>query len=166
MKGHVRILAVLAVCGVAAQAMACDTCGCSPAVKKAEATEKACSPAVKAGCTACTAATAEKQAYTKIDTVGLDKLIKSGEEFVLLDARSGKYDDGRRIANAQQLAANASEAEIAKALPNKDAKIVAYCTSTKCPASAMLLERLSELGYDNLVKYPDGIDGWAESGKQ
>jgi rhodanese-related sulfurtransferase len=163
MRIGISVLAVTAICALGADALACDGCGCQAAAKPKAECKAACA-AAKTACESCPAK-AGTHGYTKIDTDGLDKLIQSGEEFVLIDARSGKYDDGRRIGSAKQLAATASEEEIAKALPNKDAKIVAYCSSKKCPASAMLLDRLATLGYKDLVKYPDGIGGWADAGK-
>ena len=94
----------------------------------------------------------------------MKKLLASKKKVTVVDARSGKWDDGRRIGKARQLAVNSSEAEIAKALPNKNATIVAYCTNTKCPASAKLAHKLVDLGYKNVVKYPEGVDGWQEAG--
>ncbi len=136
---------------------ACTTGDCArPAVKKA------CQTACKKAC--CAVAPAAGHGYDVIDTTGLKKLLSSDQKVTIVDARSGKWDDGRRIGNAQQLAANASADEIAKALPNKDAKIVAYCTSTKCPASATLAHKLVDLGYKNVVKYPAGVDGWQAAG--
>jgi rhodanese-related sulfurtransferase len=126
---------------------------------------KSCRKASKseAGCCGAGAKQA-KTGYQTVDTDGLKKLIESDQSVVLVDARSGKYDDGRRIASASQLASSASDEEIASALPDKRAKIVAYCTNLKCPASAKLANRLVELGYTDVVKYPDGIDAWQAAG--
>ena len=109
------------------------------------------------------AAKAEKHP-TMIDTKELAQMIASNTPMVIVDARSGKYDDGRRIADAKQLAADAKDAAIAKALPDKDALIVAYCTNKECPASAKLAARLIALGYTKVHKYPEGIEGWVAAG--
>jgi rhodanese-related sulfurtransferase len=157
MKFTIATLSMALVVGFwAADALAGACCGCS----------------AKAACSATAGTTAAKaeadhghaHGYKTVDTGGLKKLLDSGEQVVVVDARSGKWDDGRRIGNASQLAANASKRAIKKALPDKDAQIVAYCTSPKCPASKQLAERLVEMGYKNVVKYPDGIDGWAAAG--
>lgn len=177
-------LAALFAMGVAINASACATCGCeAPKAKPAACPASSCAkpadcPATrcatvadKAGCPAsckkpcCPVKnSAADHDYEVIGTTGLKKLLASGEKVTVVDARSGKWDDGRRIGNAQQLAANASDDEITKALPNKDAKIVAYCTNTKCPASAALAHKLADLGYKNVIKYPDGVDGWQAEG--
>ena len=54
--------------------------------------------------------------------------------------------------------------EITKALPSKQAMIVVYCGSAKCPLSGQLAAKLSELGYENIVEYRPGIKGWKEAG--
>jgi rhodanese-related sulfurtransferase len=100
----------------------------------------------------------------EINTLGLKVLLDSGTPVTILDARSGKYDDGRRIPGAATLAADATEAAAAKLINNKDALVVTYCSNLKCPASRMLAGQLRKLGYKHVIEYPHGIDGWAEAG--
>lgn len=100
----------------------------------------------------------------KVNTSGLKTLIGSGVPLTILDARSGKYDDGKRIPGAMSLNAESKPEEIAKLLPNKEALIVTYCANLKCPASNMLYKHLKSLGYSNLLEYPEGIQGWIEAG--
>lgn len=100
----------------------------------------------------------------KVNTSGLKTLIGSGVPLTILDARSGKYDDGKRIPGALSLNAESKPEEIAKILPNKEALIVTYCANLKCPASNMLYKHLKSLGYSNLLEYPEGIQGWIEAG--
>ena len=83
----------------------------------------------------------------------------------ILDARTGKFDDGRRIAGAQVLQDVSTPEEIAAIVPEKDALIVTYCVNLQCPASAALAARLRELGYRNVLEYPAGIEGWSAAGK-
>ena len=100
-----------------------------------------------------------------VNTEGLATLIQSKVPLKLFDARSGKYDDGQRIPGAQQLSADADEAVIATAIPDKSALVVTYCAGVKCPASKALSDRLKKLGYTNVIEYPQGISGWLEAGK-
>ncbi len=124
----------------------------------AAAPEKACGPDCKKPCCA------EKAEIAEINTSGLKALLDSGAKVHILDARSGKYDDGRRIPGAESLAASATEEQAEKALPSKDALVVTYCSNLKCPASAMLAKRLKGLGYKNVIEYRHGIEGWANAG--
>ncbi len=100
----------------------------------------------------------------KVNTSGLKTLIDSGVPLTVLDARSGQYDDGKRIPGALSLNADSKPEEIAKVLPNKEALIITYCSNLKCPASDMLYKHLKSLGYSNLLEYPEGIQGWVEAG--
>ncbi|MCX7847778.1 MAG: rhodanese-like domain-containing protein [bacterium] len=131
------------------------------------ATAAECATKCTKGCycdTSCPGKETAEHGYRVIDTASLKALLASGEPVTVVDARSGKYDDGRRIAGAISLPANASDEAIARALPDKQAKIVTYCSNTKCPASAKLAKRLVALGYTNVHKYPDGIAGWTAAG--
>ena len=100
-----------------------------------------------------------------ISTEALKKAIEAQEKLVILDARSGKWDDGRRIPGAKQLTA-AADAETIKAVvgADKEARIITYCSNLKCGASAKLAKRLQKEGYKNVIEYPNGIAGWAEAG--
>jgi rhodanese-related sulfurtransferase len=152
-KHLIAALSVVAVCtwGVA-QA---GTCG-------AKAAKSSCSSDVKAACGA-------KQASVEagvINTAALDALLSAKTPLVLLDARSGKYDDGRRIPGAKSLNSKSSADAVASVIPAKDALVVTYCANVKCPASAKLAKHLIELGYTNILEYPEGIDGWVAAGKE
>ena len=100
----------------------------------------------------------------EINTAALKALIDSGVSLTLVDARTGKYDDGRLIANAVTLSPEAKDEEIAAALKLKDAMIVSYCVNPQCPASRILAAKLMKLGYTRVLEYPQGIDGWVSEG--
>ncbi len=102
--------------------------------------------------------------YGHIDTNGLVVLISSGIPVVILDARSGQWDDGKRIAKAKNLSYEATKEEAAKIIPGKDSLIVVYCSNAECPASTHLAKRLTDLGYSNILKYSEGIQQWISSG--
>ena len=99
--------------------------------------------------------------------LNLDEFAKvvDNKSAVILDARSGKWDDGKRIPGAKSLSSSASEADISKMLPDKKQAIVTYCANTKCPASKMLATKLIGMGYTNVSEYAPGIKGWVEAGK-
>ncbi len=102
--------------------------------------------------------------YGTMDTAAVKSLVESGSSAVIVDARSAKWDDGKRIPGAVSLTADSPAEEIEKAIPSKDALVVAYCSNLKCPASAKLAEKLVALGYKNVIKYPEGLQGWIEAG--
>ncbi len=145
----IAALAVAVTLASLPQVHAC-ACGCSakPAAGKLKAAAQA---------------KADKHAYTVIDTAAVEAAVAA--KATIVDARGGKFLDDRRIPGAKVLSAKSSEAQITAALPDKDATIVAYCTNKKCPASKMLAAKLVTMGYKNVQKYPDGIDGWEAAGK-
>lgn len=136
------------------------------------ADKAACGDKCAAGAGKCDKAGAEKCAKPcdkcpakKIAHVTTDQLAGLLGAAVIVDARTAKYDDGKRIPGALSVPADATPEQIAAALPDKSAKIVVYCTSPKCPASAMLAKTLVKHGYTAVHKYPDGIEGWVAAGK-
>ena len=100
----------------------------------------------------------------EINAAGLKVLMGSGARVSVFDARTGKYDDGRRIPGAGNLSPMARPAELTRHIPSKNQLVVTYCTNLKCPASRMLAKNLKKLGYTNVIEYPHGIEGWASAG--
>ena len=89
----------------------CESCKVASECKKCDA-KKSCP------------ASAEKTSkLTIIDTKTLETLINSGTDMVILDARSGQYDDGRRIPGAKALSPKADAKEAEKLISAKDTLI-------------------------------------------
>ena len=109
---------------------------------------------------------AGKMQEAKINTAGLATLIAAKTPVIILDARSGKYDDGKRIPGAKSLNANSGDDEIKAMLPDKSALIVAYCQNLECPASHQLADKLIKMGYANVIEYSEGIEGWQKAGHE
>jgi rhodanese-related sulfurtransferase len=99
-----------------------------------------------------------------INTTVLENLLESNLPMVLLDARSGKYDDKTRIPGAQSLNDKSTKDEVAKVIKTKDTLVITYCANLKCPASKNLYIHLKKLGYKNVLEYPFGMECWLESG--
>ena len=99
-----------------------------------------------------------------IDTDTLKILLLSKTPLILLDARTHKWDDGRRIPGAKSLTNESSPTEIEAALPHKEALIVVYCSHLQCGASERLAKCLAELGYTCILKYAQGLEKWVEQG--
>ncbi|OVE77517.1 hypothetical protein BVX99_02480 [bacterium F16] len=100
-----------------------------------------------------------------MDTTTLAAKVKTEKDLIILDARSGKFDDGKRIPGAKALAPTADDKTIAEtAGADKDAKIITYCSNLKCKASSKLAAKLKAAGYTNLTEYHEGIKGWVAGG--
>ncbi len=107
---------------------------------------------------------AGKDTEATVNTAGLVALIAAKVPMVIIDARSGKNDDGKRIPGAKSINAGSTDEEIKALLPDKSALIVTYCANLECPASHQLAEKLMKAGYINLIEYPEGIEGWQKAG--
>ncbi len=99
-----------------------------------------------------------------INPVVLENMIESNIPMVLVDARSGKWDDKSRIPGALSLNDKSTEDEVTGMIKSKDTLVVTYCSSLKCGASNKLYVHLKKLGYENVLEYPFGIKGWLEAG--
>jgi rhodanese-related sulfurtransferase len=102
--------------------------------------------------------------YGNINTETMDILTRSRVPLVVLDARAGPGDDGRRIPKAKQLSLETTSKQASKVIPSKKSLVIVYCANIKCPASSHLAEHLLGLGYTNILKYEGGIEEWMASG--
>ena len=98
-----------------------------------------------------------------ISTAALKAILDSGVGVTLVDARDPKYDDRKRIGNAFALCIKNSDKEVESLIPQKKGLIVVYCGDLKCPSSQYMAQRLSDMGYVNVIEYPYGIRGWLEA---
>ena len=117
------------------------------------------------GCPA-TADTAAMPAST-VDTNGLRTLMLAKVPMVVLDARSGKWDDGNRIPGAIAFNCDGCMGKpeaMQKVLKSKDQLIVTYCGAEQCPLSSMLAKKLRTAGYTNVIEYKAGLVGWTGAG--
>src|ERR1035437_10291539 len=139
------LITVTALAGTLVYA-GCEACGSGPACSTNE----------------CKKIGGQKEA--KINTPALAALINTKVPSIILDARSGKFDDGKRIPGAKSLNAGSSDDAIKAMLPDKSALIVTYCVNLKCQASHQLADKLKQMGYNNVIEYPEGIEGWLKAG--
>lgn len=108
--------------------------------------------------------TSEAPHYHVISTKEMVDLTHSQKPIFILDARTVEYRNGKRIPGAKYVPYTATDQEIVDAIPSKSSYVVVYCSSQKCPASKYLADRLVNMGYSNVYKYPDGLDGWVKAG--
>ncbi len=103
--------------------------------------------------------------YKEINADDLQKLQTENPSIVVIDSRSGDWFDGTVIKGAIQLAASdTNEETLSKIAPDKSQSVVFYCTNEQCPASSKAAHKAAEIGYNNLYKYPGGIEDWKKRG--
>jgi rhodanese-related sulfurtransferase len=106
----------------------------------------------------------EAKAVADISHADLTQAIKD-KKVVLIDCNSAEQFAKGHIPGAINLAA--AEKELATKLPAaKDALVVAYCGSEKCPAYKKGAEAAVKLGFTNVKHYAGGLAGWTKSGEK
>jgi rhodanese-related sulfurtransferase len=82
----------------------------------------------------------------------------------VVEALGPIYYDDAHLPGAINIPHDRVDALAASLLPDKDARIVVYCSNTACQNSVVASRRLVELGYRNVYEYVDGKQDWVEAG--
>lgn len=156
------------------------SCSACPSTGKNVAKAGTCPSTGKTGegCSAssaaCPASAGKKTAkpmnvLAHIDARGLKALRAAKVPMVLIDARTGKWDDNVRIPGAIAVkncsGACWSKPDTYKALvKDKNALVVTYCGQSKCPLSSIVANKLRAAGYTNVIEYKAGLADWQKHG--
>ncbi len=98
-----------------------------------------------------------------IPYISVDSLKNSSDEFILLDAREKKEFTTSHLKNALFVGYdNFNLKKTVKNLPNKNAKIVVYCSLGV--RSEDVAEKLKDAGYTNVINLYGGIFEWKNNG--
>ena len=104
----------------------------------------------------CTAESTEN--YRQISQAEAAKLMKSQENYIVLDVRTKKeYDDGH-IPDAVNLPNEEISRDNLSLLPDKNQMILVYCRSGN--RSKQASQKLADLGYTNILEF-GGINTWS-----
>ena len=141
-------------------------CGAGAKSKKRAVNDAGNSSSAKSGKAACSADELSKyfKSGKRLTTSELNTLLEAKADIVLVDARTPKWDDGKRIGSAKNLTPQSNDADIEAALGAKSAHVVTYCGSIECPLSHKMADRLKAIGYENVLVYPEGVVGWVKAG--
>lgn len=100
-----------------------------------------------------------------METITTDDLesMKAEDDFVLVDVLSRDHFEEGHIPGAINIPMD-EVADHAPALVTKDQKILVYCADTECSASDKAAETLEEHGFDHVMDYEAGKEGWESAG--
>lgn len=56
------------------------------------------------------------------------------------------------------------EERIRASAPDKDRPILVHCSGPACPSSATAARKLEAMGYTQVYRFKDGLEGWAKAG--
>lgn len=100
-----------------------------------------------------------------IELADFRRLYESDQDYVLIDVRPKYSYDSRHIKGARSLfVAQAKPEEIKEVLPDKEQKIIVYCSNPRCPMSQHAGQLLKFLGYRNVANYKGGLEEWYQYG--
>lgn len=93
----------------------------------------------------------------------LEDLVATGG-VVIVDALPAAYYEKAHLPGALNLVEQDVDRRAPSVLPDKDATIVTYCSNAACGNSEAVARRLERLGYNDVRKYREGIEDWAQAG--
>lgn len=101
--------------------------------------------------------TMEKAAYQQISMEEAMELMKTEENYIILDVRSQEEYDEKHIPGAILVPNETIGTKDIPELPDKDQMILVYCRSGN--RSKQAAEKLTALGYTNIIEF-GGINDW------
>ncbi len=81
----------------------------------------------------------------------------------IIEALPKKYFDTEHLPGALNIPHDEIRKTAPAALPDKNAYIVVYCSSTECQNSKIATNTLQQLGYTNVFEYVEGKQHWLEA---
>jgi rhodanese-related sulfurtransferase len=100
--------------------------------------------------------------FKTIDRKDLLGMMNSGQAFKLVDVLSRESFEREHIKGSISLPADKIQT-LAKQFLNKKDIIVVYCASFDCHASTAAAEKLTEMGYENVMDYKGGLKDYLEA---
>jgi rhodanese-related sulfurtransferase len=94
----------------------------------------------------------------------VQRMIESGDPFVLIDALAPMSFAHSHLPGAINLPPDRVDASVAKRIPDRNVEIVVYCANPYCESSVETADGLVALGYANVRHYAGGKDEWREAG--
>ena len=104
---------------------------------------------------------------TRLPTITRDELhrkIQNGDAFVLVDALAPMSYARSHLPGAVNLPLEWVDERAPRRIPDVGTEVVVYCVDAECDSSALLGERLLELGYRNVLHYVEGKADWLAAG--
>ena len=100
----------------------------------------------------------------EVRPVELRKMIDSGEDVLVLDVLGGDSYRNGHIPNARNIPTSEIESRVADLPQDKRKTIVTYCAGPACSGSLKAAVKLQDLGYVNVLRFTEGLEGWRKAG--
>jgi rhodanese-related sulfurtransferase len=99
-----------------------------------------------------------------ISLTDLDSKIRSGADFVLLEALPPRYYEQKHLPGAKNMPHDAVDLLAAGLIGDRTREVVIYCASPTCQNSSVAARRLETLGYHNVHVFEGGKSAWEDAG--
>jgi rhodanese-related sulfurtransferase len=106
----------------------------------------------------------EVEMTTKITGAELKALLDRHEPVILVEALPERHFNEAHLPGAINIPHDRVRELAPTALPDKDARIVVYCSNTPCRNSSIASAALQALGYRDVRDYEAGKQDWIEAG--
>ena len=100
----------------------------------------------------------------KITRADLKAKLDRGEPVTIVEALPEEYYRKAHLPGALLLPLDQVDTLAPSLLPDKSAQIVVYCADLPCPNSEIAADRLTDLGYRNVLEYAEGKQDWIDAG--
>lgn len=58
------------------------------------------------------------------------------------------------------------EEQMRRQVPSKQSRVIVHCSDPDCQASPTAAKRLEEIGYEDVMDFEAGLQGWREAGNE
>ncbi len=99
-----------------------------------------------------------------ISLTDLDSKIRSGADFVLLEALPPRYYEQKHLPGAKNMPHDAVDGLAAGLIGDREREVVIYCASPTCQNSSVAARRLETLGYRHVRVFEGGKSAWEDAG--
>jgi rhodanese-related sulfurtransferase len=106
---------------------------------------------------------AKTNTISVIGTTTLKAALAAGNRHVW-NVLTDEYFKGAMIPGSRRVPLDRIGEEVRHLQLPKNTPIAVYCAGPKCPQSAMAAEKLTKLGYTDVVAYEGGVEEWERAG--
>lgn len=100
-----------------------------------------------------------------ISTGELEQKMENDGDFVLVDVLGEDHFEQEHLPGAVNIPLDQVGSE-ARERFDEDQEIVVYCKDEECSASPKAAEKLEALGFENVLDFEAGIEGWKQAGNE